>query len=246
MARATADAEGASAPFSHVFEAQGKMARTLVVVYFAGMRQSRVSASERNFAEFLGRSLVSSEPGLDRFVLVVLTPPLVDVGPDQKRLWAEYSPEDGEAYWDTSRVRKVEEWMALTCGSYYRDVEVLSERHASFLWLGFSNGCIPAFEFAKFYKERYPDSRSACVLLNGCPARCKGREDTGFPFLMCVGDEDRMFAEGVNQYLAAWAGRGNVISFSGGHTNLPPKRLVSNVLNAMMRAKSPRVTHSAP
>ena len=193
---------------------------TLVVVWFSGMNCTRSSQQEKDFVRSLGARM-ARHWGFARVKLACIPPPRVrQPNGTLVRMWAEYTPQNGETYAGTSNVEGVLDWMNQTCGVHYRAADTLVARGVMFVFCGISNGCVPAFEFA----QHYATSCHACVLVNGCPAASTTqRVSTPLPFptIFFVADGETYFARGRGEYLSAFALRGAVIPFRGRHSSLP-------------------------
>ena len=219
-------------------------ARVLRIVYFTGMSVDSMSEEEVSFAVEVGTSLARRLglpfAGLSR-----------QIAPESERgrVWAEYVPDKREHHRDTCYAGRVDVALAKSAATAFAEIEAMSD--TVLVFMGFSNGAIPAYECAKYYTENPPKSSrvATCLLVNGCPAvrssmLCEddARRRLGpVSTVMATCESDSLWHSGRALYLSAWILGATVFSFPqnkgrSSHESLPSPRAAYYALMASMRA----------
>jgi hypothetical protein len=204
----------------------------LLIVYFTGMRMAACSREETEYLAHLRDFFLQH---FKKVKTLCLAPPLV-LAADVKHLlepqnsfqsdngvhlWADYAPLD-EAFYATCKVNQVGAWMAHTASEHYALCDKVVARRGHLLFVGVSNGCIPAFEFAKFYAK----NTIACIFNNGCPAESSALKSSGgprpFPIIFAIARGDSYFDSGRRLWALADVLQASVLSFEGRHASLCP------------------------
>jgi hypothetical protein len=163
---------------------------------------------------------------------------------NNKTYWAEYDPQGDESYTDTCNVKDLERTLQRTAGDIYKQIEDIQSEtpDMKFLFCGFSNGAILAYELSKYYEKKKTDSVLACILLNGCPS--SKRPDTlqrnfehSFPLIMMLAKYDRSWKDHLNLYYVAWSLGAAIQPFEGRHSSLPCPEATFNMLEASLNTK---------
>ena len=145
-----------------------------------------------------------------------------------QRIWARYSPTASEveahggSWWAAERstcsVPALAADLSASCGEAWALMEDAARRVGRVLLVGFSNGAIPATEFA----TTHPDKVLALLLLSGIPAAAQQRwvldgHKSCPPVSLTLGSRESYFGGRPAFHTVALAFRAPVFDFEGGH-----------------------------
>ena len=216
------------------------------IIYFTGKGQDYVSKGEYMFCKELGQGFWPKETEETIGVLLYNAPEKT------KHTWAEYKYDDND---DRSRYTcETKKWVhsALRESAQYI-YDIIDElENAEIIFCGLSNGCIPAYEFAKWYNRKEYKKRlwiRGCVLINGCPSikdadlsfnknfyrqypseDYEDDDDHEFPMVMCIAKYDSLWMYGRFLLLAAWRKNATVLRYNGLHRHVPDPKYVADTL----------------
>ena len=181
-----------------------------------------------------------------------------DTTRSEQRLWAEYMPEapdrrlndnmnEREAklqhYDHSCRVAgNMKSWYHLTMQEPDLALAQIKNEYPNvlFLFVGSSNGAIPAWEFAKHYSE---EGRTiGCILNDGCPNfdRKENRQVYDFPIIFSVAGTDWRFDGGRRLYRAARELRASLVYVPDekhAWLQAPGRYIISKTFMALLAAK---------
>jgi hypothetical protein len=194
--------------------------KELVFMWFTGQGGNHKCSSEED--SFIDKfcEIVSKKQNFTKFSVKCHAPPMSD---DGTRKWATYKNEDGskeKTTDNTCNVDNVEKELNVTAKHLYG----LVEDEKTYIFGGTSNGCIPAYEFARHYSIK--KKVLGCILHNGCPAMNNTefgtrRKIDRFPTLMILGTLDPWWDNHRNSYHAAYVLGAAILPFKGKHIEMP-------------------------
>ncbi len=206
--------------------------KPLVLMWFTGMTCSECCPEEHKFIDELVR-IIGKKIKSPGFTAICHAAPLND---EKIHKWAKYKPEGGVGDNDTCNVANLREELDKSAEHLYKYVT----DENIYLFCGTSNGCIPAYEFAKHYANINKDIVLGCILHNGCPAMANTefevqRSWVPFPTLMLLGKQDYYWKNHQNTYRAAYVLGAAVLPFNGNHSDLPPVDACGDAFRAVLK-----------
>lgn len=207
------------------------MTKPLVLVWFTGMTMTKCSPEEEIFIKKLALT-IGREVGSPSIRTECHAAPEDEL---KVHRWAKYKEETGVSNNDTCNVADVEKDLERSAGDLYKTIR----SDNVYLFCGTSNGCIPAYEFARHYAKE--NIVIGCILHNGCPAMSntefgKKRPWVPFPILMLLGKEDYLWKNHLNTYSVAYVLEAAVLPFNGRHGDLPPVDACGDAFLGVMKA----------
>jgi predicted esterase len=143
-------------------------------------------------------------------------------------VWAEYTPVEGETYKNTCNVHRLDKWLEISGSRHYEEIDKMS---GDIIFAGTSNGCIPAYTFAQYY--RHTKNIPLVILHNGCPAIDAVRRNmhNHLDILMVLGRSDPHWDYHEQLYKIAFQLKASILSFAGGHSHFPTFESMWNKAN---------------
>ena len=197
----------------------------MTLLWFTGMYMEKCSDDEKKFLRRLKKKLQTLYSSVKT---MCFAPPLTYAGRGYGNInvWANYDPEEGETYRNTCNTN-AGQWFPYSASHLY---STLNSIEGDCLFMGFSNGAVPAMEFAKYYapgKQRKGPITKGVILFNGCPQWKKidehRREPQQFPVQFFLSDQDDLWDEHQKLYKVAWSFGANIFRYKGRHGALPPE-----------------------
>jgi hypothetical protein len=199
--------------------------KELVFMWFTGQDYAQCSSDEDVFIDKFC-TIIAKQQKIKKISVTCHAPPLSDGkdGHPKQRKWATYVNEIDSIEVTTDKtcnVLDVEKELGVTAKHLYD----LVKDEKLYLFGGTSNGCIPAYEFARHYSNK-KQNVLGCILHNGCPAMENTEFGTRrkfylFPTLMILGKMDHYWDYHRNSYNAAYVLGAAILPFNGRHGEMP-------------------------